>query len=336
VLGHVIVDSYNTEIRDERGFIGDRANKRAFQARVDEWRSRLRHLREDPLEGKPTHELYQDKRGLEEILLSGKAEAAGVLLGAIEDYAHALAGVVHHLLETEGWQRTERIAVGGGFREGRIGELAIGRASVLLKSVKSNVDVDLVPIDLDPDDAALIGSIELVDSEILSGHGRFLATDIGGTNFRAGVVDLARTVESGDSRPCVAIREVWRHANDQPTRDAAVGKLREMLARLTRQAREGHDLAPYLGIACPGRITPDGRIERGAQNLPGDWQAADFNLPNLLHDALSQEFDRNILVVTHNDAVVQGLSQLARMRDVTHWGVLTIGTGLGNAHFTNR
>jgi hypothetical protein len=24
------------------------------------------------------------------------------------------------------------------------------------------------------------------------------------------------------------------------------------------------------------------------------------------------------------------------MRDVAQWGILTIGTGLGNAHFTNR
>jgi hypothetical protein len=38
----------------------------------------------------------------------------------------------------------------------------------------------------------------------------------------------------------------------------------------------------------------------------------------------------------HNDAVVQGLSELPCMQDVDHWGVLTIGTGLGNACFTNR
>ena len=38
----------------------------------------------------------------------------------------------------------------------------------------------------------------------------------------------------------------------------------------------------------------------------------------------------------HNDAVVQGLSQVPFMQDVEHWGVLTIGTGLGNARFTNR
>jgi hypothetical protein len=42
-----------------------------------------------------------------------------------------------------------------------------------------------------------------------------------------------------------------------------------------------------------------------------------------------------MLVLMHNDAVVQGLSELPFMRDVKHWGVLTIGTGLGNVSFTN-
>jgi hypothetical protein len=34
--------------------------------------------------------------------------------------------------------------------------------------------------------------------------------------------------------------------------------------------------------------------------------------------------------------VVQGLSELPFMQDVRHWGAFTIGTGLGNAAFTNR
>ena len=38
----------------------------------------------------------------------------------------------------------------------------------------------------------------------------------------------------------------------------------------------------------------------------------------------------------HNDAVVQGPSEVPNMKDVRHWGVMTIGTGLGNARFTNR
>ena len=38
----------------------------------------------------------------------------------------------------------------------------------------------------------------------------------------------------------------------------------------------------------------------------------------------------------HNDAVVQGLSELPRMKKRKQWAVLTIGTGLGNATYTQR
>ncbi len=37
----------------------------------------------------------------------------------------------------------------------------------------------------------------------------------------------------------------------------------------------------------------------------------------------------------HNHAVAQGLSAAPAMRDVERWGVLTVGTGLGNARFSN-
>jgi hypothetical protein len=46
--------------------------------------------------------------------------------------------------------------------------------------------------------------------------------------------------------------------------------------------------------------------------------------------------DHETSIVMHNDAVVQGLSEIPHMQDVEHWGILTIGTGLGNARFTNR
>jgi hypothetical protein len=42
------------------------------------------------------------------------------------------------------------------------------------------------------------------------------------------------------------------------------------------------------------------------------------------------------VAIVHNDAVLQGLSEVPYMRDIERWGVLTIGTGLGNAHFTTR
>jgi predicted NBD/HSP70 family sugar kinase len=46
--------------------------------------------------------------------------------------------------------------------------------------------------------------------------------------------------------------------------------------------------------------------------------------------------EHETLVVTHNDAVVQGLSELAYMTDYKRWAMLTIGTGLGNARFSRR
>ena len=41
------------------------------------------------------------------------------------------------------------------------------------------------------------------------------------------------------------------------------------------------------------------------------------------------------MVVMHNDAVVQGLSELPHV-EARRWAVLTIGTGLGNARFSMR
>ena len=83
-------------------------------------------------------------------------------------------------------------------------------------------------------------------------------------------------------------------------------------------------------------INEDGSIEKGAQNLPGNWESSKFNLPASLVEAIPQIGDHDTAVLMHNDGVVQGLSEVPFMQDVERWGVLTIGTGLGNARFTNR
>jgi len=99
---------------------------------------------------------------------------------------------------------------------------------------------------------------------------------------------------------------------------------------------EGLKLAPFIGIACPGVINDDGSIAKGAQNLPGNWESSKFNLPVSLVEAIPQIGEHDTAILMHNDGVVQGLSEVPFMQDVEHWGVLTIGTGLGNARFTNR
>jgi hypothetical protein len=66
------------------------------------------------------------------------------------------------------------------------------------------------------------------------------------------------------------------------------------------------------------------------------WESKGFNLPRLLKEALPEIGGHETVVLMHNDAVVQGLSELPHMQKPTRWGVLTIGTGLGNARYTNR
>ncbi len=53
-------------------------------------------------------------------------------------------------------------------------------------------------------------------------------------------------------------------------------------------------------------------------------------------EAIPQIGDHDTAVLMHNDGVTQGLSEVPFMQDVERWGVLTIGTGLGNARYTNR
>jgi len=334
-LPAVDVDSYNLELKDDEGFLGDRASRRAFHAIVEDWRKPLRKLGTDPFGETPSDELNRAK--LDQILKEGKdLDASGVIQSAIEEYAQELALVVRRFLKAKSWEGTERIAMGGGLRESRIGELAIARADLILKA--EDLKIGLVPIHRDPDEAALIVSLFLAPSWIFKGHDSILAVDIGGTNIRAGVV-LPNVAKAADlTKAAVWKSEKWRHADEEKVnRDEAVDELIGMLKDLIKRARkEGYNLAPFIGIGCPGKIRQDGRIAKGAQNLPGNWESSRFNLPASLAEAIPMIGEHDVTILMHNDAVMQGLSEVPFMQDIKRWGVLTIGTGLGNARFTNR
>jgi predicted NBD/HSP70 family sugar kinase len=332
-LPSVEVDSYNLEIRDDEGFLGDRITTAAFRDFIDDLRKLLRKRGQDPLGDEPTEDLT--KKTLDKLLAAGEPEAAGVVQGAIEDFAHQLARVIRRFLKLKAWRRTERIAVGGGFRDSRVGELVIGRADVILKA--DGVDIELVAVRNDPDAAGLIGAAHLVPSWVFKGHEAILAVDVGGTNFRAGIIDLNLKRASNLSKASVWKFDQWRHSDDKPTREKAIEEVVKMLRKLIARAEsEGLGLAPFIGIGCPGQIESNGAIDRGAQNLPGNWESDSFNLPTRLCQSIPKIGRHETMVLMHNDAVVQGLSEVPFMQDVTRWGILTIGTGLGNARFTNH
>jgi predicted NBD/HSP70 family sugar kinase len=332
-LPEVILKSYNLAIQDEEGFVGDRASGRAFRALLDELRAQVSEVAKDPLGKKPSKDL--SKKQLDKILSDGDANAAAIIQGAIEEFAKQLAGVVRRYLRLKTWRDTERIAVGGGIRQSRIGELIIGRAAVILKT--EHVDVDLLPIRAHPDEAGLIGCAHLAPTWLYKGFSGVLAVDIGGSNIRCGIVKLNGKRAHNLARASVAHCDIWRHSDEKPSREQAIDRMVEMLNRaIARAAREHIKLAPLIAVGCPGEIAPDGAINTGAQNLPGNWESSRFNLPSLVREKIPTIRKHDTVVILHNDAVVQGLSEAPFMRDVKHWAVLTIGTGLGNASFENR
>jgi hypothetical protein len=333
-LPSVSIDGYNIGLRDKDGFIGDRANTAAFLEKLEALRKLFRKDDDDPIGEAPTDALKRKR--IDALLVGDDYRAAALVHGAIEDFANELVGVIRRFLRTDSWKGTERIAIGGGFKESRAGMLAIARAEALLKAEK--IGVELRPIRHHPDEAGLIGSLHLMPAWMLAGHDGILTVDIGGRNIRVGIV-LSHLKEAPDLADAQVERsELWHHADEGPGRGAAIERLVEMLQSLIARAEKNKILlAPVIGVGCPGVIKEDGSIAWGGQNLPGsNWESPKFNLPAALIKAIPKIAGETTYVVLHNDAVVQGLSEVPDMQDIKRWGVLTIGTGLGNARYTNK
>ena len=182
----------------------------------------------------------------------------------------------------------------------------------------------------------MLGAIQLAPPWIFKAHDGVLAVDIGGPNIRAGIVQLNLKLATDLSKAKIFKYELWRHGDEKLARDDAVEELIKMLERLIRiAAKEGIQLAPFIGIGCPGKIEADGFIDRGAQIFLVTGKQP-LQLAATLVKAIPKIGEFEPAMVMHNDAVVQGLSEVTAMQDVERWGVFTIGTGLGNALFTNR
>src|SRR5262249_29764100 len=214
-LPSLTVDSYNIECRDKGGFLGDRVTKSAFREILEHWRKPLRRSGRDPFGDEPSDRL--SKKALDQALESGDPGAAGVLQGAIEDFARTLACVIRHFLNLKAWRDTKRVAIGGGMRETRVGERIIGRTDVILAA--AGAGVHLVPIRHAPDEAGLTGAAHLLPPWTFKGHDAILAADIGGSNIRAGIVSLNLRRAPDLSRAAVRAIELWRHADEEPTRE---------------------------------------------------------------------------------------------------------------------
>jgi hypothetical protein len=332
-LASVVIEGYSLELRDGDGFVGDVASRTAFRHMLDAWRKLFTTMAgKDPMGKKTTREL---SKGELDAMLEKDGIAAQAIAAASEDYALQLAHVVQRFLKHKTWKGVERIIIGGGFHQSEVGGMAIARAGKILKAEK--VPVELRTLHHHADEGGLIGWVHLAPPALLQSYDAILAVDIGGTNVRCGIVQTHLHKAPDMSLAEVVRREKWAHADDEPKRDELVEGIATILEDLIAYAEKKEiRLAPYIGVACPGLIVEDGSLAGGTQNLPSNWESTRFHLPRDLCERLPHIGDGRTQVCLHNDAVVQGLSEMPFTNDVDRWAILTVGTGLGNASFTNR
>jgi hypothetical protein len=327
--GGVCIDSYSLDVEDADGLVGDQASQTAFREVLKDWQAALERAGAMPFGTDAVDALSNDE--LDRIAADGDAQAAHAVILAVDEFSSRLSYVIHRFLRQDPWAGVERIVVGGGFKESAIGRFAIQRTQQRLAD--DGVGVALRPLRHGADDGGLVGWNQL---HAHPAEEAFLAVDIGGTHVRCGIVKpTGDRGGAGDAR--VLQREKWRHADHGAPQADLVEGIVEMLRRLVAHAEAQRiPLRPFIGIGCPGVIREDGSIERGAQNLPEDWQRASFHLPRRIQENIPTLANAETCVLMHNDAVVQGLSESPFTQDVRRWAALTIGTGLGNASFTNR
>src|SRR5204863_7616374 len=138
------VDSFNIELKDDDGFLGDRASKGAFRKILDDLRKPLKKNGDDPLGNKSAEVI--SKSALDEALSGDDIMAAALVHGAIEEFAAKVAYVTSRFLKTKSWADTECIVVGGGIRQSRGGALAIARRDIPLQA--DGFRADLAPSSL--------------------------------------------------------------------------------------------------------------------------------------------------------------------------------------------
>src|SRR3569832_45164 len=88
-LPKVDILSYNIELKDNGGFLGDSASKKALGAILDKARTPLRKDDRDPFGDRPSSEI--GNKQLDRALEKGDAETAGLIHTVVEEFAQELA-----------------------------------------------------------------------------------------------------------------------------------------------------------------------------------------------------------------------------------------------------
>ena len=264
-LSRVTVDAYNAEVRNSEGFVGDRASKRAFQAILDDWRERLRKVGDDPFGDTPSEEI--SKKQLDKVLAEGDAEAAGVVHGAIEEFAQEFAAVIRRFLRLKEWRTRSASSSAAACARAASASSRSAATAVVLKA--GGHAVELQP---DPQRARPGGphrrraSRALVDPRRPRQHpgGRHRRQQHPRRHRRAAREEEPRSLRSR-GRALRALAPSRRRARSAKMRSSGSSRCSTISSSAPR--KDGLKLAPFIGIGCPGVIRR-GRLDRARRPEP--------------------------------------------------------------------
>jgi hypothetical protein len=224
VLPSVEVDSYNLEVEDDDGFVGDKASRGAFREMLDKWRQPLRELGEDPLTTSRRGDLEARS-----VLAQGTPEAAGVVQAPWR--VRAARRVIRRFLrQKDGGTPTASSSAAASAQAGSASGIA--RTELILKA-ESPIDIELIRHDR----TRRACSAPRTCGRCWAGYEGILAVDVGGTNIRTGVAKLNQA-RPGPVAGRRAEIELWRHGDEDVKRDDAVDRLVEMLEAHVKDAKK--------------------------------------------------------------------------------------------------
>lgn len=148
----------------------------------------------------------------------------------------------------------------------------------------------------------------------------FVGIDLGGTNIKAGIVDI-------DTGKVIYSQSVPTLAREGP--DAVMARMAELVLAAVQASEQERSQVKGLGITAPGRLD----LERGQTlflpNLPGNWP----NVP--LRDTLTRKTGLPTVLINDARAITYGEWQFGAGRGVDTMACFTLGTGVGGGLVVN-
>lgn len=142
----------------------------------------------------------------------------------------------------------------------------------------------------------------------------YAACDLGGTNIKAGLVDIKKgEVLLSESTPAIA------HQGS----DAVLKRMADLIQELIQKSGIAKAHIKGLGVSAPGMLDLEKGISLFLTNLPGKWR----NVP--MSDILQGYLELPVSILNDARAITLGEFTFGAGRGVDSMACLAIGTGIG-------